>query len=162
MCIRDRYDVREHGASIEDLRLRALSRKADAYWYDNLLSINDGGKDYQSKTVMYDSFLREFRDIRDKTGKPQFVLCHPNSEGKIAWSTDVENFADIILHLQNVPEEGMSINGHRIENRVDIQGKHVVAIFRKNRQGIQQWLHLTLTVQRRRFIILNGSVNNEE
>lgn len=131
------YDVREHGASIEDLRLWALSKEADAFWYDNLLSINDGGKQYQSKTVMYDSFLREFREIRDKTGKPQFILCHPNSEGKIAWSTDVENFADIILHLQNIPEDGLTINGTFIAQRQDIGGKHVVGIFKKNRQGIQ-------------------------
>jgi replicative DNA helicase len=45
----------------------------------------------------------------------------------------VENFADVILFLMNVPYEGMQVNGKNLEYKGD---GHVVARFQKNRQGI--------------------------
>jgi hypothetical protein len=125
--------------SIDDIRSWAVIEHregADAIFVDNLLSISDGGKQYQSKTIMYDDFIRKFRDLRDTLKIPIIILAHPNAEGAVAWSKDVENFADIILYLFEVPPEGCSTKVGHIEKIIDIQGKHIIAQFQKNRQGI--------------------------
>ena len=124
--------------TIDDIRLWATSEARngiDAIFIDNLLSISDGGKNYQSKTIMYDDFIRKFRDLRDQLKIPIIILAHPNAEGQVAWSKDVENFADIILYMAEVPPTGADINGFKIEP-IDGQGKHILAKFQKNRQGI--------------------------
>jgi len=132
LCIRDK------AMTIDDIRLWATSEARngiDAIFIDNLLSISDGGKNYQSKTIMYDDFIRKFRDLRDQLKIPIIILAHPNAEGQVAWSKDVENFADIILYMAEVPPTGADINGFKIEP-IDGQGKHILAKFQKNRQGI--------------------------
>ena len=128
--------VRDKGMSIDDIRGWAISEArngADAIFIDNLLSINDGGKKYDSKTLMYDDFIRKLRDLRDELEVPIIILAHPNSNNEVAWSKDVENFADVILFLMNVPYEGMDVNGKPVSYRGD---GHVIAKFQKNRQGI--------------------------
>ena len=128
--------VRDKGMSIEDIRGWAISEardKADAIFIDNLLSISDGGKKYESKTLMYDDFIRKLRDLRDELEVPIILLAHPNSEGKVAWSRDVENFADIILFICDVDPEGTKVYGKHIDYLGD---GHVFAMFQKNRQGI--------------------------
>jgi hypothetical protein len=132
--------VRDKGMTIDDIRSWAIiehSKGADAIFIDNLLSISDGGKQYQSKTIMYDDFIRKFRDLRDILKIPIIILAHPNQDGNIAWSKDVENFADQILFLEEVTPDGMNTRCGRIE-RMDTHGenKHIVANFQKNRQGI--------------------------
>lgn len=145
LCIRDK------AMTIDDIRAWAIKMKnkcesdgvqLGAIYVDNLLSISDGGKNYQSKTIMYDDFIRKFRDLRDILQVPIIVLAHPNQEGGIAWSKDVENFADIILYLYQVPDEGVKIGGKHIEKRHDVDGVHVVGKFQKNRNGIQPVAHL--------------------
>jgi replicative DNA helicase len=128
--------VRDKGMSIEDIRGWAIAEArngADAIFIDNLLSINDGGKKFDSKTLMYDHFIRKLRDLRDELAIPIIILAHPNQNNEVAWSKDVENFADVILFLMNVPYEGMQVNGKNLEYKGD---GHVVARFQKNRQGI--------------------------
>jgi replicative DNA helicase len=132
LCIRDK------GMTIEDIRAWAVSESrngADAIFIDNLLSISDGGTKYDSKTIMYDDFIRKFRDLRDLLKIPIIILAHPNESGQVAWSRDVENFADIIMFMHNVPDEGLKIQGTTIKKDFSLN-KHVVGVFQKNRQGI--------------------------
>ena len=131
--------VRDKAMSIDDIRAWAISESRngiDAIFIDNLLSINDGGVQYQSKTIMYDHFIRRLRDLRDDLKIPIIILAHPNAENQIAWSRDVENFADVILFLINVPDEGIDVGCKTIYNDPLIEGQHVIAKFQKNRQGI--------------------------
>lgn len=109
-----------------------------AIFIDNLLSISMGGERFESKTIFYDHCLRKIRDIRNLTESPVILLAHPNSEGKVAWSSDVENFADIIIYLTQVPPDGLDIKslGRKIMPRSDVQGKHILASFQKNRNGV--------------------------
>jgi len=128
--------IRDKGMSIDDIRGWAISEArdgVDAIFIDNLLSINDGGKKYDSKTLMYDDFIRRLRDLRDELEVPIILLAHPNSDGQVAWSRDVENFADVILFISNVDQQGTKVNGKLIEYEGD---GHVFAKFQKNRQGI--------------------------
>ena len=136
--------VRDKGMSIDDIRSFAIkeSRKGvDAIFIDNLLSISDGGKQYQSKTIMYDDFIRKLRDLRDTLEIPIIILAHPNAEGQVAWSRDVENFADVILFMAEVPSDGLMVSGKHIAAR-SVIGKHIIAKWQKNRQGIQPIAHL--------------------
>jgi len=130
--------VRDKGMSIDDIRAWAISESrsgVDAIFIDNLLSINDGGKRYDSKTIMYDHFIRRLRDLRDDLRIPIIILAHPNSEGQVAWSRDVENFADVILYLETVIDD-INVSGKRISKDSNIAGDHVIAKFQKNRQGL--------------------------
>jgi len=130
--------VRDKAMSIDDIRAWAISESrkgADCIFVDNLLSINDGGKQYQSKTIMYDYFIRKFRDLRDDLNIPIIILAHPNENMQIAWSRDVENFADVILLLHSVGYDGIEVNGRMIEQK-DYDGDHIIAKFQKNRQGL--------------------------
>ena len=133
--------VRDKAMTIDDICTWAIREKSggvDAIFIDNLLSISDGGKQYQSKTIMYDHFIRRLRDLRDQLEVPVILLAHPNMEGGVAWSKDVENFADIIVYLVDVPSDGIKIKskGITVMPMHDLYGKHVLAIFQKNRQGI--------------------------
>jgi replicative DNA helicase len=131
--------VRDKAMTIDDIRTWAVAEYrngADAIFIDNLLSISDGGKQYQSKTIMYDDFIRKLRDLRDLLKIPIIILAHPNAEGQVAWSRDVENFADVILYMVEVPSTGIDIRNKHIERNLDISGQHILAIFQKNRQGI--------------------------
>ena len=128
--------VRDKGMSIDDIRGWAIAEArngAEAIFVDNLLSINDGGKKFESKTLMYDYFIRKLRDLRDELEIPIIILAHPNQNNEVAWSKDVENFADTILFIMDVPYEGLKVGGKNIE----YEGEgHVIARFQKNRQGI--------------------------
>jgi replicative DNA helicase len=135
LCIRDK------AMTIDDICAWALREKrngVDAVFIDNLLSISAGGKQYQSKTIMYDEFIRRLRDLRDQLQCPVILLAHPNAENSIAWSKDVENFADIIMFLQEVPPEGIKTRpkGRLITPMNNALGKHIIAVFQKNRNGI--------------------------
>ena len=130
------FSVRDKGMSIDDIRGWAIAEAkagVDAIFIDNLLSINDGGKRYESKTLMYDYFIRRLRDLRDELKIPIILLAHPNQDGLVAWSRDVENFADIIVYMENI-HEAIMVNGKTIPQR-DYNGDHVIARFQKNRQG---------------------------
>lgn len=130
--------VRDKAMDIDDIRAWAISQSrdgVDAIFIDNLLSINDGGKRYDSKTIMYDYFIRRLRDLRDDLKIPVIILAHPNSEGQVAWSRDVENFADVILYLEEVIDV-ISVSGKTIYKDCDMVGDHVIAKFQKNRQGL--------------------------
>tara|TARA_X000001382_G_scaffold22695_1_gene13782 strand:- start:2209 stop:3486 length:1278 start_codon:yes stop_codon:yes gene_type:complete len=131
--------IRDKSMNISDIKgycIREWRDKADAFFIDNLLTISDGGKQYQSKTIMYDDFIRNLLDLRNITKVPLFLLCHPNEETlRVSWSKDVENLADQIILLYTVPEEGIRIQNKTIMPRYDIQGTHVVARWQKNRNG---------------------------
>ena len=143
--------VRDKGMSIDDIRGWAIAEArtgAEAIFIDNLLSINDGGKKYDSKTLMYDDFIRKLRDLRDELEIPIILLAHPNANNEVAWSKDVENFADIILFVMNVPYDGVEINGEVIHSQGD---GHVIARFQKNRQGISPSASLWFDKERQTF-----------
>ena len=154
------FRIRDKKMSVDDIRRFAIQEQRKkpihAIFIDNLLSINDGGKNYQSKTLMYDDFFRKFRDLRDLLNVPIIVLAHPNAEGGVAWSKDAENFADVILYLQEVPQEGFTLreSGRHIAQRVDVQGKHIMARFQKSRDGIQPIAHLDFIGATQRFVHL--------
>ena len=137
------FRIRDGEASIEDIFQYAITennrKKLDVIWIDNLLCINDGGKNYQSKTIMYDAFIKKFRELRNVLGVPVIILAHPNADGNIAWSKDVENIADIIIYLERVPDEGVmhKLSGKFIEKKNFVEGRHIIAVFQKNRDGTQ-------------------------
>lgn len=148
LCIRDK------AMSIDDIRAWAISEArngVDAIFIDNLLSINDGGKQYQSKTIMYDYFIRRLRDLRDELKIPIIILAHPNENMQIAWSRDVENFADVILFLINALPEGIEVNGNVIYKDHEINGQHVIAKFQKNRQGLSPVASLSFEKETQTF-----------
>ena len=131
--------IRDKGMSIDEIRAWAVAEVkdgADIIFIDNLLCINDGGEKFDSKTVMYDHFIRKLKALRDDLEIPIVLLAHPNDSNTVAYSKNVENFADIILFLMDVPPEGIRTNGLHIQQNLDISGKHVIAKFQKNRQGI--------------------------
>jgi replicative DNA helicase len=145
--------VRDKAMSIDDIRGWAISESrkgVDAIFIDNLLSINDGGKHYQSKTIMYDYFIRKLRDLRDDLNIPIIILAHPNTEGQVAWSRDVENFADVILYLEEVVDV-IEVSGKRIIKDYEIKGDHVVAKFQKNRQGLSPIASLSFNKETQTF-----------
>ena len=129
--------VRDQAMTMEEIRSWAIiehSKGADAIFIDNLLTITPD-KTYENKTVMYDAFIRQFKDLRDILKIPVIILCHPNQEGKVAYSSSCENYADQILFLAEVKEEGLAFRGGgRIEQRTDLNC-HIIAHFQKNRQG---------------------------
>lgn len=139
------FCIRDKGMTIRDIVNWAdaenRKKKVDVIFIDNLLSISDGGKSYQSKTIMYDYFIRKLRDLRDLLKVPIIILAHPNADGGVAWSKDCENFADIILYMAEVYEEGVNVNGKQISH-IPMRGKHILARLQKNRQGIQPWASL--------------------
>mgnify|MGYP002624761812 FL=1 len=131
--------IRDKGMSIDEIRAWAVAEAkdgADIIFIDNLLCINDGGEKFDSKTVMYDYFIRRLKALRDDLKIPIVLLAHPNDSNTVAYSKNVENFADIILFLMEVPSEGVRVSGELIHRNLDIQGTHIVAKFQKNRQGI--------------------------
>ena len=131
--------IRDKGMSIDEIRAWAVAEAkdgADIIFIDNLLCINDGGERFDSKTVMYDHFIRRLKALRDDLKIPIVLLAHPNDSNTVAYSKNVENFADIILFLMEVPSEGVRVSGELIQQNLDIQGTHIVAKFQKNRQGI--------------------------
>lgn len=99
---------------------------------------------------MYDDFIRKLRDLRDELEVPIIILAHPNSEGQVAWSRDVENFADVILFICDVDKEGggSKVCGKPIEY---IGDGHVFARFQKNRQGISPIASLMFDKQYQTF-----------
>ena len=130
--------IRDRSMTIKDINTWAIMEKqngADAIVIDNLLSIS-ADRVYESKVVMYDHFLREFRKMRDNLDIPIIIIAHPNADGQVAWSRDAENFADIVLFYQEVQDEGIKINGTLVE-RLPLAGRHVLGVFQKNRDGIQ-------------------------
>lgn len=151
LCVRDR------SMTIDDIctwAIREKSNGVDAVFIDNLLSISDGGKQYQSKTIMYDHFIRRLRDLRDQLGVPIILLAHPNAEGGVAWSKDVENFADIIISLMEVPPDGIKIKskGTTVLPMNTMDGQHIMAVFQKNRQGLRQvYASMCFNGSRQRF-----------
>lgn len=131
--------IRDKGMSIDEIRAWAVAEAkdgADIIFIDNLLCISDGGEKFDSKTVMYDHFIRRLKALRDDLKIPIVLLAHPNDSNTVAYSKNVENFADIILFLMEVPSEGVRVSGELIHRNLDIQGTHIVAKFQKNRQGI--------------------------
>ena len=99
---------------------------------------------------MYDYFIRKLRDLRDDLNIPIIILAHPNSEGQVAWSRDVENFADVILYLEEVVDI-IEVSGKRIMKDYDIMGDHVVAKFQKNRQGLSPIASLSFNKETQTF-----------
>lgn len=146
--------VRDKGMSIDDIRAWAISEArvgVDAIFIDNLLSINDGGVQFQSKTIMYDFFIRRLRDLRDDLKVPIIILAHPNADNQIAWSRDVENFADTILFLINATGEGIDVNGKTIYQDHSLSGQHIIAKFQKQRQGLSPVASLCFTKETQTF-----------
>lgn len=147
--------VRDKAMTIDDIRSWAISESkngVDAIFIDNLLSISDGGKQWQSKTIMYDHFIRKFRDLRDELKVPIIILAHPTSDGtnQIAWSRDVENFADIILFIMEVPYNGVEVNG-KVIMKDNLIENHSVCRFQKNRQGISLTASVSFDKQTQTF-----------
>ncbi len=130
--------IKDGAASVDDIRAAAISeaRKGlDILFIDNLLCINDGGKSFQTKTIMYDYITRRLLDLRSELNIPIVVLCHPNANLEISWSKDTENLADIILLLHNIDENGIDVKGKTIYPDSSFS-QDIIAMFKKNRQGL--------------------------
>ncbi len=133
-----KYKIVDGGMDIEELRAWGIAQKkagADILFIDNLLCINPD-KRYDSRTSMYDHIIHQLKSLRDDIKIPVVVLSHPNSDGGIAYSKNVENIADVIIYLMNVPYEGVKVDGNHIARNLDYKGEHVICKFQKNRQGI--------------------------
>ncbi len=103
------FKIKDGGMSIEEIRAWAIAQAddgADIVFIDNLLCITDGNKRYDNRTAMYDHIIHQLKALRDDIKIPVVLLSHPNAEGQIAYSRNVENIADTIIYLQNVPHRG--------------------------------------------------------
>jgi replicative DNA helicase len=146
--------VRDGSMNIMEIRSWALSEKkngSQAIFIDNLLCINDGGKNYINRTAMYDYFIQQIIDLRNDIKIPIFLLAHPSAEGLVAYSRNIENLCDVILYLHTVPSEGIDVDGRTIMPRYDIGGDHVIAKFQKNRQGLSPVASLEFNKQTQTF-----------
>lgn len=133
------YKIIDGGMSVEEVRAWGIAQAddgADILFIDNLLCMSDGGKRFDSRTSMYDHIIHQLKALRDDIKIPVVLLSHPNSEGQIAYSKNVENIADIIIYLMNVPHEGIKVDGNHIMYNHEMAGQHVICKFQKNRQGI--------------------------
>jgi replicative DNA helicase len=149
--------VRDGNYTIEQVSAFARMHKsqgADAIMIDNLLCIGSN-KSFDSRTKMYIYFLEQIRKIRNAVDMPIIILAHPNKEGEIAWSGDVENLADVILFLWNVDDlrekdpEAKAIGmmtGHTAPDE-----DHVCCTVQKNRDGETPRLELGFAKQVQTF-----------
>ncbi len=154
-------NVRDGSMNIFQLRSWALSEKkkgADAIFIDNLLCINDGGRNYVNRTAMYDYFIQQIIDLRNDIKIPIFLLAHPNADHGVSYSKNIENLCDIIIYLHNVPSEGIDVEGKTIMPRMDIPGDTVCCRFQKNRQGRSPCALLSLDKQTQTFKHLSWEI----
>jgi replicative DNA helicase len=133
--------VRDGDYTIEQVSAFARMHKsqgADAIMIDNLLCIGSN-KPFDSRTKMYIYFLEQIRKIRNAVDMPIIILAHPNAEGELAWSKDIENLADVIMFLWNVEDlrrkdpTSRALDG--LDGVVPAGSTHVVCTIQKNRDG---------------------------
>ena len=134
------FKIVDGGHSIDDIYkwgIRGARDGAVALFIDNLLTISAGSMKFDSKPIMYDYFIKRLKALRDEIKIPVILLAHPNKEGNIAWSTDVENIADIVIFMANFPadEESINVRGRKVFKINDLAGEHVIASFQKFRDG---------------------------
>jgi len=140
--------VRDGNYTMEQIGAFAKMHKnqgADAIMIDNLLCIGSN-KSFDSRTQMYISFLEQIRKIRNSVDMPIIILAHPNKEGEIAWSGDVENLADVIMFLWDVEDlrekDPKSPVLDTISGYVPEGHTHVCCSIQKNRDGTTPRLEL--------------------
>ena len=132
-------NIRDGSMNIMELRAWALGQKkdgADCIMIDNLLCINDGGRNFVNRTAMYDYFIQQLVDLRNDIKIPIFLLAHPSAEGLVAYSRNIENLCDVILYLHTVPYEGIDVNGKTIHQDHETNDDLVVCKWQKNRNGL--------------------------
>tara|TARA_Y100000004_G_scaffold189878_1_gene246145 strand:- start:190 stop:1461 length:1272 start_codon:yes stop_codon:yes gene_type:complete len=132
-------NIRDGSMNIMEIRAWALSEKkngADCIMIDNLLCINDGGRNFTNRTAMYDYFIQQLVDLRNDIKIPIFLLAHPSAEGLVAYSRNIENLCDVILYLHTVPYEGIDVNGKTIHQNHETSDDTVVCKWQKNRNGL--------------------------
>ena len=134
-----KLNIRDGSMNIMEIRAWALSEKkngADCIMIDNLLCINDGGRNFVNRTAMYDYFIQQLVDLRNDIKIPIFLLAHPSAEGLVAYSRNIENLCDVILYLHTVPYEGIDVNGKTIHQDHETSDDLVVCKWQKNRNGL--------------------------
>lgn len=150
--------VKDGSMTIEGLKVWAIAqakRGAKAIMIDNLLCIGSL-KDFDSQTKKYMYIMEQLRDLRNRINLPIIVLAHPNKDGNLAWSTDAENFADIILFLYNQDVEKSGFTG--IPMRPMAHGyQHVISRFQKCRDGITPAIELEFHKYHQLFDVLRDS-----
>lgn len=101
--------INDHPATIETLRVWAQHQKqegAQILLIDNMRHIRPT-REYKSPIELFRDHSLRLKWIRDDVKLPMVILHHTSDEGKLAWSRDIENDADIVLILErpNEPED---------------------------------------------------------
>lgn len=140
--------ITDQPATIEGLRVWADSAKqagAKALVIDNLRHIRPSQK-YQSPIEMYRDYSLKLKWLRDDVQLPLMVLHHTNTQGELAWSSDIERDADIVLTMSTDEDadqvyEGKPIGPTKVQIKV-VKNRHGQA-----HQTIEVWFdkkHQTL------------------
>ncbi len=131
-----KYRTRFHyaGMNLEQIRAWATREKAAGsrlLVIDNMKHVRMGGAGRCSTPELFMRTSMGLKNIRDDIGLPMIVLHHLNKDGDMAWSTDIERDADVVLYLSE--NEERSIKAMESNNW---QGMDVVNLeVRKNRDG---------------------------
>jgi replicative DNA helicase len=107
-----------------------VRKGSQAIFIDNMRHVKPATG--RSKTEEFGNISLDMKKIRDTCGVPVIVLHHLNQDGKTAWSTDIENDADIVLKLLNARE----VDGELVE--IEDDGRPVMDVVlncTKNREG---------------------------
>ena len=130
-----KFKTRFHysGMNLDQIRAWATREKAAGsrlLVIDNMKHVRmNAGRSSTPELFMKTSM--GLKHIRDDIGLPMIVLHHLNKDGDMAWSTDIERDADIVLYLSE--NEEMSIKATEANG---YHGMDVVNLeVRKNRDG---------------------------
>jgi replicative DNA helicase len=107
-----------------------VRKGSQAIFIDNMRHVKPSAG--RSKTEEFGNVSLDMKKIRDTCGIPVIVLHHLSQEGKTAWSTDIENDADMVIKLLNARD----VDGELIE--IEDDGRPVMDMVlncTKNREG---------------------------
>jgi len=103
------YLVNAAGMNIDDAVIDLERRcKVDGlqyFWVDHMKMLLENPSPRQlrqrfNETQIFADNIRKLKGVCNRTGMRGFVLHHPNAQGKMYSSTDLQNLVDVIIHLE--------------------------------------------------------------
>lgn len=146
--------VTDTSMTIEQLRAWALREKtkgAKLLIVDNMKHIRSK-KIFKNRFDLFAEISLQLKFIRDDTGLPMLILHHLSAEDRIAWSSDIERDADIILVMSTNCDksiESTKENGWSGQDIIDFAVE-------KNREGLTGKVCLEFKKKIQRFDEYNG------
>lgn len=107
--VEDGYLVNAAGMNIDeivvDLERRNKTDGLGYFWLDHMKMLLENPSPRQlrsrlNETQIFADNIRKLKGICNRTGMRGFVLHHPNAQGKMYSSTDLQNLVDVIVHLE--------------------------------------------------------------